>query len=659
MTKFALAGVALWTCSGTELSFSANPVRKVVTMLQMMQKKIETEGEKEKELFDKFMCYCNNGKSDLEASVAVAEEKSGSLPAAVEQAQADVKQLKVDLKTAQTDRAAAETAMAEATAIREKEASAFAKESGDLNTNVAAMNKAIAALEKGQAGSFLQSGSADVLRNLAQTEEKMADVDRDDLTAFLSGSDSHGTSPGTDSIIGILKQMQHTAAATLKEVTETEQHAISDYDALMKAKKKEVVVLTARVEDHLKRIGDTGVEIVMMEQSLTDSEESLLEDRKLLKELETNCATRADEWKVACKTRSEELLALADTIKILNDDDALELFKKTLPGASSFLQIQVTDTSMRELAASGLTELRTSRKSHRQRINFVLMALQGKKVATDKIIKMIDNMVDLLKKEQIDDDNKKEYCTAQFDFTDDRKKETERTLGKLSTDISHAVEEVATLAEDMEALGKGVAELDKMVAEATANRKEENSDYTTLMASDTAARELLGFAKNRLNKFYNPKLYKAPPKVDGSTMLVQIHAHGTSAYSKKGEESAGVISMIDTLIADLAKEMTEAEVTEKQSQEEYDELMTDSAQKRMTDSASLSDKGAAKGDLETKLAEFKDEKKSTTKELMALEEYLSQLHSECDWLIKYFDVRKEARSGDRCVGQGQGGAERC
>merc|ERR1719321_942286 len=32
------------------------------------------------------------------------------------------------------------------------------------------------------------------------------------------------------------------------------------------------------------------------------------------------------------------------------------------------------------------------------------------------------------------------------------------------------------------------------------------------MASNTAAKELIGMAKNRMNKFYNPKLYKPPPK---------------------------------------------------------------------------------------------------------------------------------------------------
>merc|ERR1711933_354529 len=58
----------------------------------------------------------------------------------------------------------------------------------------------------------------------------------------------------------------------------------------------------------------------------------------------------------------------------------------------------------------------------------------------------------------------------------------------------------------------GIKALDKAVAQATEQRKEENEDFTELMASDSAAKELLGFAKNRLNKFYNPKLYKAPPK---------------------------------------------------------------------------------------------------------------------------------------------------
>lgn len=650
-----------------------------MTMLQMMQKKVEAEGEKEKDLFEKFMCYCKNSGGDLQKSISDAEGKVSSLPTQVEEAEGALAQLKEDLKKAQSDRSAAKAAMAEATAIREKEAAAFAKESGDLKTNIAAVGKAVAALEKGAGGAFLQTQSAQVLKNLVLNDEKMADIDRDDLTSFLSGGNNYA--PQSGAITGILKQMGDTMTATLKDVTDTENAAIATYDQLMKAKTAEVEALTASIEEKTKRIGELGVEIVGMKEDLSDAEESLLEDKKFLAELEKGCATKEKEWAVICKTRSEELLALADTIKILNDDDALELFKKTLPGsAGAFVQLEETNTEVKSRALAVLQEARSHKKGDRQRLDVIMLALHGKAVDFSKVIKMIDDMVALLKKEQQDDLDKKEYCEAQFDTADDKKKALERSVSKLETAIADAKEGIATLTEEIAALGEGIKDLDKQVAEATENRKEENSDFKTLFASDTAAKDLLAFAKNRLNKFYNPKLYKAPPKRElseeeritlnmGGTLaptaapggiagtgigLVQSHNQAApppppetfGAYSKKSEESGGVIAMIDLLIKELDTELTEAETEEKLAQEEYEELMADSAAKRAADSKSLADKEAAKGDLEVQLQELGDEKKSTVKELLATVEYIGQLHAECDWLIKFFDVRKEARTGE-------------
>merc|ERR1719243_10329 len=259
-------------------------------------------------------------------------------------------------------------------------------------------------------------------------------------------------------------------------------------------------------------------------------------------------------------------------------------------------------------------------------------------------------MVALLKKEQVDDEDKKEYCETSFDQADDKKKELERAEGKLSKAIAEAKEQIAQLTEDIKELGEGIVALDKDVAEATDNRKEENSDFKTLYANDAAAKELLEFAKNRLNKFYNPKLYKPPAK----GAFVQVHAHDApppppetaGAYSKKSEEGGGVIAMIDTLIKELDTEMTEAETEEKLAQEDYEELMSDSAEKRAADTKSLADKESQKGDLESELVTLGDEHKATVKELMATEKYIGNLHGECDWLLKYFDVRKEARTGE-------------
>merc|ERR1712224_423414 len=84
-------------------------------------------------------------------------------------------------------------------------------------------------------------------------------------------------------------------------------------------------------------------------------------------------------------------------------------------------------------------------------------------------------------------------------------------IKSLEDSIADMKSTIETLTEEIKALEEGIVALDKSVAEATVQRKEENEDYTELMAADTAAEQLLEMAKNRLNKFYNPKLYKPPP----------------------------------------------------------------------------------------------------------------------------------------------------
>ena len=72
-----------------------------------------------------------------------------------------------------------------------------------------------------------------------------------------------------------------------------------------------------------------------MKNDLSDTEEQLIEDKEFLVNMDTTCATKEKEWEEIVMMRSQEVLAISEAIKILNDDDALELFKKTLPAASS------------------------------------------------------------------------------------------------------------------------------------------------------------------------------------------------------------------------------------------------------------------------------------------------------------------------------------
>merc|ERR1719182_1365894 len=137
---------------------------------------------------------------------------------------------------------------------------------------------------------------------------------------------------------------------SLEDAKAAEAEAIKTYEALMAAKQKEVEALNAQIEAKLTRKGELGVELAGGLNELEDTEVSVAEDEKFLAELETGCATKEKEWAAVCKTRQEELVALAETIKILNDDDALELFKKTLPSAASLLQLTESAQSMRNEA---------------------------------------------------------------------------------------------------------------------------------------------------------------------------------------------------------------------------------------------------------------------------------------------------------------------
>merc|ERR1719454_2835533 len=236
MTRFVLLAACLLGASAMQQQAGANPIRKVVTMLQSMQKKITAEGEKEKELFDKFNCYCQNGDATLGASISANEAKAPQVSSDIEEAEAQVGQLKSDLKSHQTDRAAAKAAMAEATVIREKEAGEYASLKAELDANLAALAKATAAIEKGMAGSFLQTTDAQILKKLVLGENSMAEYDREEITSFLSGEQSYA--PASGQITGILKEMSDTMTKDLNEATANENSSITSYEGLMAAKTK-------------------------------------------------------------------------------------------------------------------------------------------------------------------------------------------------------------------------------------------------------------------------------------------------------------------------------------------------------------------------------------------------------------------------------------
>merc|ERR1719235_843450 len=246
---------------------------------------------------------------------------------------------------------------------------------------------------------------------------------------------------------------------------------------------------------------------------------------------------------------------------------------------------------------------------------------------------------------------------------------------------------VATLKSEIETLSAEIKDLDKAVAEATEQRKEEHASFLQASAEGSAATQLVEAAKNKLYKFYNPTLYKAPERRElteeeriavtagapdprdaeeaagpggiagtGIAVFAQVRSASDAApppppetfgaYTKKTGKSNGVIALMDMMISDLKTDLTDSEHAEEMAQKDYENLMAASQKTRATNAESITEKESASAEWSEKIEIAKTDSASTTEALMKLKEYIAGLHSSCDFLVENYDSRKEARTNE-------------
>merc|ERR1719515_140234 len=324
---------------------------------------------------------------------------------------------------------------------------------------------------------------------------------------------------GSDQIIGIMEQMLETMKSDLQESEGKEAEMKKGFEELMTSKTSEIAAAGKAVETKTARVGQVAVEIVQAGADQKATEKAVAEDIEFKANLGKMCAIKQKEMDERRKLRAQELEALSDTIKMLNSDDALELFKKSVPSAAaSFVQTASTSRSqmrskMRRVR-SLIQDAMSADKAHAQNQHLMLLALSSSAGGFEKVVGMVDGMVGVLEEEQIGDDKTEAWCKAEGEL-----KTTEVDLEALRATIDETRDAIANTASEIEALKAGLVELDKSVAEATEQRKKEHEEMLETVAGNQAAVELLGMAKNRLNKFYNPSLYKEPEKKADEDLL--------------------------------------------------------------------------------------------------------------------------------------------
>jgi len=668
-----LVGVA----TSARVKSQENPIRKVVRLMQDMSAEIETEKKKEQELFEKFMCICNEYPSELQTSIAAAGQAIAGYTSKIEEETALKGKLAEELKTHAMDKDAAEKDLAKATTLREKEVTEYDSSVADLKGSIGQLDSAIPALEAGaSASALLQSEGSNHLKNIVEVSNVLTDFDKKQVLAFLdSGNDASASSlsysPGSGEVLGILKQMKDDMAKSLEEAENSEKVAGAGFADLKSAKDSEIELAAESIEAKEKKSGELAVSIAQSQDALEDTTEDKADSSKMLKTLLDTCDSKKLEWQARLKSRDDEIAAISEAVTILNDDDALDVFKKAVPAAlvdnsAGFLQTRHSEGSMLKLEKALDILKQANKKHHDVHLSFLLQKMTSKlnsKQGPDfgAVSKMIDEMVTVLTNEQAEDAKKKEWCTAELTKAETELAAKQEKMDQTTAAIAQVEDEIAGLADDIKALGESIAGLDKAVFEATADRKAAHAEYVESIQLGEAAVGLIGKAKNRLMKFYNPTVYKAPPKKEATMEEKIIASYGSfiqrhnaknskrqmpdipelPAYEKKN--SGGVVALMDKIVLDLEKDKATAEADEKNAQKDYVELMSESQTTREADSKSLVNKKSAKAERESALVTAKEGKAVTFEELSNANTFLADLHSSCDFVVQNFAMREQAR----------------
>merc|ERR1719428_2254220 len=392
-------------------------------------------------MYDKLSCWCKVNGDGKGTAVEIATSKISDLDSRIKALTAKSSELDEAIKKVEAEVSANMQALDSATSMREEALAKFRDDEKDMIVSITSLKNALVVLEKNLDTSFLQM-SAKLRANVRDviTKSKADDIlqqilnptERDTLTAFMQGKVTAGSPQGGE-IMGILKQMKTEFDSNLADMQADEKKAVTEFAELKSAKSSEIAAGEEMVKEKTALLGKTKVQ-------LAEAKEDLKE----------RCSVSDTEWEERSKTRALEIAAVGETIKILTDEDAHDLFASTM----SFLQLSsmrrtVSRADLKREQASRFL-LRQGTKSGRRAL--VQLAACVRLDAFKKVEEEITGMIADIKAESDEEVHMREKCKEEFHKNDMEVMEIDETIKDLTTKINDLTSTIDTLEKEIAAL---------------------------------------------------------------------------------------------------------------------------------------------------------------------------------------------------------------
>lgn len=643
------------------------PITRVVNLLKQMHATIEKEMEEDDALFQKLSCWCNTNEYEKGNAAESSTSKIDQLEANIEELGARSNKLTLEIKDLEDEVAADKTALATATEIREKQQQEFHGAEVDSIQALESIKAALTVLSKHHVGtpapwgqgedSFgkpsdswsllaVGDGPSSSQRFLQQTgglqlADEEEQVLRKAMKAATAFAQAHGgvsyfpsyTSQSGE-IVGVLQQLKDEMEADLSESQKTEHLRAGQFAELRAAKMTEIENGERMAEKKEDLLATTKNDLAESREDLGQEKSSLDETQRFLANLQTTCDDAQQNFASRKQARADETKAISETINILTKDVARDAFANTF----SFVQVwshgaQQIDRMSRKKAAATLR--RAAAASHDPQLSMLASAVELD--AFSKVKKAIDDMVAMLKIQQADEVKKSDWCTSEFHETEvstakttDMKEDLEAKEGNLESKIGE-------LEQNLEEAKAYIAELQLNLQRATEDRHAENIEFQKAVADQTLTIEALQTALDRLDEYYKQASLLQSSQGRQTPPVPQAEYAPSSG-------SLGVIQMIQKIMQETRAMTVTARTAENGAQAAYEQTIADTNAGVRGLQQEVATKTKEKARATKDKLETGSDISDTDKELEGLSKYTAELHGECDYVLKNFEVRQEARA---------------
>jgi len=644
---------------------TSNPLSKVIELMDALTAKIVKEGEEHEKAYHDYFEWCEDFSRETGFEIKTLTARKGKLEAAIAQASSNIDSSATAIEELAAAIATAEKELSDATLIREKEHADFAASEAELDEAIDTLTRAIAVLERemqknpaalvqvdtANLSSVLQAMSAvldaaafsstDLKKLTALMQSKQSD-DGDDEDLGAPAPKAYKTH--SNSIVEVLEDMKDKAEGELSDARRAETNAQHNFNMLKQSLEDKMAADNKDMEEQKAAKIEAEENKAIAEGDLATTEKALAEAQAALADCNRNCMQVATDHAETVKGRTEELAAIAEAKKILEESTGgAEGQTYSLLQTSSSSKIKMRARS--NLASADLISLlkRLADEHHStaltqlaSRVSAVLkLGATGGDDVFAKVKGLIQDMIAKLLKEAAEEATEKAFCDEEMAKTKEKKEDLESDIAKLTSKIDIAAARSAKLKDEVKTLQEELAALAKLQAEMDATRTEESAAFVQAKADLEQGLNGVRQAISVLRDYY----------AEEEPALVQQPAMPEKHVSAVGA-GGGIVNILEVVEADFAKNLAQEEQEEADAQAEYDTMTQENKITTATKQQDAKYKTQEHTKLDASIANLSGDRDTANTELSAVLDYYDKLKDRCIAKPETYEERTRRREAE-------------